>query len=181
MPKTPTSCPADARMSELQLVEYQDTWPLQFLQVAEQLLSAVSVPRALVEHIGSTAVPGLCSKPVLDILLGVESLNDAEASIPTLATIGFVYRPEYEAQIPGRRYFVRLAGAAPRVHLHAVIRGGDLWRQHLCFRDRLRQDGELLHSYAGLKRSLAVAHAADKAAYTEAKAPFIQQVLASSC
>ncbi len=116
-----------------------------------------------------------------DILLGVESLNDAEASIPTLATIGFDYRPEYEAQIPGRRYFVRPAGAAPRVHLHTVVRGGDLWRQHLCFRDRLRQDGELLHSYAGLKRSLAVAHAADKAAYTEAKAPFIQQVLASSC
>ena len=64
-----------------------------------------------------------------------------------------------------------------RVHLHAVVLGAALWKQHLQFRNHLREDAELRESYSALKRELALAHAADKAAYTAAKAPFIQQVL----
>jgi GrpB-like predicted nucleotidyltransferase (UPF0157 family) len=169
----------EPRMPELQLVEYDDAWPSQFLLVAEQVGRAVPSPGATVEHIGSTAVPGLCSKPVLDVLLGVALLADVEGSIPALAAAGFVYRPEHESRIPDRRYFVKPEGALPRVHLHAVVRGGTLWRQHLRFRDRLRHDTRLMLSYAALKRHLAVIHAGDKPAYTEAKAPFIQQVLAA--
>jgi GrpB-like predicted nucleotidyltransferase (UPF0157 family) len=167
-------------MSELVLSEYQDTWPRQFQQVAEQLLANVSLPAARLEHIGSTSVPGLCAKPVLDLLLGVCALEEAEAAIPALASAGFVYRPEHEVTIPDRRYFVRPEGQTLRVHLHAVLLGGLLWRQHLYFRDALRQEPLLREQYATLKRRLAVQHAQDKAAYTEAKAPFIRQVLASS-
>ena len=166
-------------MSELRLLEYQDIWSMQYLQAAEQVRAAVVAAGAVVEHIGSTAVPGLCSKPVLDMLLGVASLSEAEASIPGLAAVGFVYRPEYEHQIPERRYFVKPAGRLPRVHLHAVVVDSVLWRHHLYFRDELRQDEQLMESYAALKKHLSVVYAADKAAYTEAKAPFIQQVLAS--
>jgi GrpB-like predicted nucleotidyltransferase (UPF0157 family) len=164
---------------ELLLVEYQDVWPSQFLQVAEEVRSALAAPGAILEHIGSTAVPGLCSKPVLDVLLGVEALAEAEAFKGNLVAAGFVYRPEYESQVPDRRYFVKPAGALPRVHLHAVVRGGTLWRQHLHFRDQLRRDVQLRQSYAALKGRLAVLHASDKAAYTEAKAPFIREVLSS--
>ena len=167
-------------MPEFQLVEYDDAWSSQFLRVAEQVRCAVPSPEATVEHIGSTAVPGLCSKPVLDILLGVASLAQVEASIPALVAAGFVYRPEYESQIPDRRYFVKPSGDFPRVHLHAVGLGGALWRQHLHFRDQLRNDAQLMLSYAALKKHLAVLHAGDKSAYTEAKAPFVQQVL-SAC
>ena len=167
-------------MSELVLSEYQDTWPLQFLQVAEQLRATVPVPGAVLEHIGSTSVPGLCAKPVLDILLGVTSLAEIEAVIPALGAAGFVYRPEYEVAIPDRRYFVRPEGQSVRVHLHAVVLGGLLWQQHLHFRDALREEPLLREQYATLKRGLAITHAADKAAYTEAKAPFIRQVLASN-
>lgn len=166
-------------MPELQLIEYQDTWPALFRQVAQQLRAAVPAPGSVVQHIGSTAVPGLCSKPVLDVLLGVESLSDVEAAMPALSLAGFVYRPEHESQIPDRRYFVRPAGTFPKVHLHAVTRGGVLWRQHLHFRDQLLEHPELAKSYAALKKHLAVACAADKTAYTQAKAPFILQVLAS--
>lgn len=166
-------------MSALQLFEYQDTWPEQFLQVAAELHTAVSAIGASIEHIGSTSVPGLCAKPVLDLLLGVTSLSEVEAAIPALASAGFTYRPEHEQQIPDRRYFVRPSGSGPRVHLHAVVYGGQLWRQHLHFRDQLRQDRQLHQSYSALKRRLAAIHASDKAAYTEAKAPFIQQVLSS--
>ena len=140
----------------------------------------MATPGAVVEHIGSTSVPDLCSKPVLDLLLGVTSFSEVEAASPALVSAGFVYRPEYEQQIPDRRYFVRPSGSGPRVHLHAVVLGGMLWQQHLHFRDQLRQDMQLRQSYSALKRRLAVVHAADKAAYTEGKAPFITEVL-SSC
>jgi GrpB-like predicted nucleotidyltransferase (UPF0157 family) len=166
-------------MSETQLVEYQAAWPSQFLQVAEQVRCAAPSPGAVVAHIGSTSVRGLCSKPVLDVLLGVASLAEVEASIPALAAIGFAYRPEHESQIPDRRYFVRPSGILPRVHLHAVVLGGTLWCHYLHFRDRLRNDVQLMQSYAALKRHLAELHASDKSAYTEAKGPFIQQVLAA--
>jgi GrpB-like predicted nucleotidyltransferase (UPF0157 family) len=164
-------------MSEFQLVEYQATWPSQFLQVAEQVRCAVPSPGAVVEHIGSTSVRGLCSKPVLDVLLGVASLAEVEAYIPALAAAGFAYRPEHESQIPDRRYFVKPSGTFPRVHLHTVVLGGTLWCQHLHFRDLLRSDAHLMQSYAALKRRLAELHASDKSAYTEAKGPFIRQVL----
>ena len=92
-----------------------------------------------------------------------------------LARLGFVYRRMSGA--PGSPVFRAGRGPMPRVHLHAVVVGGTLWRQHLRFRDRLQQDRELRQDYATLKRRLAVLHAADKSAYTEAKAPFILQVL----
>lgn len=164
-------------MSPVQLLEYQDTWPRQFSSVAEEIRSAIAVPSAVIEHIGSTAVPGLCAKPVLDILVGVTSLAEAEAAVPALFAAGFEYRPEYALAIPDRRYFVRPPGRYLRVHLHAVVLGAALWKQHLQFRNHLREDAKLRESYSALKRELALAHAADKAAYTAAKAPFIQQVL----
>lgn len=166
-------------MSQVQLVDYQDTWPAQFRSVADALHSVFADPRTVIEHIGSTSVPGLCSKPVLDILLGVTSLAEVEAVLPALASAGFVYRREYEQDIPDRRYFIRPPSKHPRIHLHGVVLGGLLWTQHLRFRDRLRQDSDLRESYAALKKDLAVRYAADKAAYTEAKAPFIEHVLAS--
>lgn len=167
-------------MAEIQILEYQAAWPTVFGQVADLLRSAIAVPEAVIEHIGSTAVPGLCAKPVLDVALGVASLAAVEAAIPALSSRGFAFRPEYEDRIPGRRYFVRPACALSWVHLHAVVLGGVLWQQHLHCRDRLRGDAALRASYASLKRHLARVHATDKAAYTEAKAPFIRDLL-SSC
>ncbi len=164
-------------MTQALVIEYQDAWPAQYAQVEAELRSVIALPGVVLEHVGSTAVPGLCSKPVLDIVLGVVALDEMETAAPALAHIGFIYRPEYQRQIPDRRYFVRAEGKTPRVHLHVVILGGPLWRQHLRFRDALREDQELRQSYAELKRCLAVVHMADKAAYTEAKAPFIRQVL----
>ena len=166
-------------MSELVLLEYQDSWPQQFLQVSEQLRALLPLPAAVLEHIGSTSVPGLCAKPVLDIALGVGTLREAEAATPAFASAGFTYRPEYETAIPDRRYFVKPENTSLRVHLHAVVLGGLLWQQHLHFRDQLRGELRLREDYSALKHQLAVVHAGSKAAYTEGKAPFIRQVLSS--
>jgi GrpB-like predicted nucleotidyltransferase (UPF0157 family) len=166
-------------MPEFRMINYQVDWPAQYAMVAAELRSAVLAPGIVLEHVGSTAVPGLCAKPVLDIALGAGDLAQVEAAIPALAERGFTYRPGYENEIPDRRYFVRPEGQLPRVHLHAVRLGGELWRQHLEFRDALRADPGLAQSYAALKRHLAHLHASDKASYTAAKAPFIRQVLAA--
>lgn len=165
-------------MPELRVIEHQDTWTSQYALIAAELQSAMPAHGILLEHIGSTAVPGLCAKPVLDIALGVRMLDEVAASLPELARLGFTYRPEYEQQIPDRRYFTRAEGPMPRVHLHALILGGALWTQHLRLRDALREDQVLAQAYAALKQRLAVPHAHGKAAYTEAKAPFIRLVLA---
>lgn len=166
-------------MPEVCVVDYRIGWPAQFARIAAELRSVVAESGVVLEHVGSTAVPGLCAKPVLDIALGVGDLAQIEAKIPALAGLGFNYRPGYESEITDRRYFVRPEDPLPRVHLHAVLLDGTLWRQHLAFRDALRDDPALAQSYAALKRHLALVHASDKAAYTRAKAPFIRQVLAA--
>jgi GrpB-like predicted nucleotidyltransferase (UPF0157 family) len=160
------------------LVDYDDTWPAQFGRVERELADALAGCSPRLEHVGSTSVPGLCAKPVLDVLLGVSGLEQVERRSHVLRSLGYRYRPEHEAQVPQRRYFVRDASALPRVHLHAVVTDGPLWLEHLAFRDALRRDAALAARYAGLKRELAVTYAGDKAGYTAAKAPFIRQVLA---
>jgi GrpB-like predicted nucleotidyltransferase (UPF0157 family) len=166
-------------MAALILVEYQSDWPSQFAEVAGELRGSFAGSSVVIEHIGSTSVPGLCAKPVLDLLLGAESLSVIEFHVPGLVRIGFAYRPEHEASLPERRYFVRGAGTLPRIHLHAVVLNAPIWQQHLAFRDALRSSRQLSEEYAGLKRALAAVHGNDKSAYTAAKAPFIARVLAS--
>lgn len=165
-------------MADVLLVEHQSAWAAQYAQIAAELSGLMQ--DATVEHIGSTSVAGLCAKPVIDVLLGAPTLDVITGQIAALAAVGYRYRPEYECDLPQRRYFVRAATPTlPRVHLHGVLRGAILWRKHLAFRDALRRDAKLLDQYARLKRQLAARHADDKAAYTEAKGPFIAAVLAN--
>lgn len=163
-------------MPAVELVEYQRAWPGTFRVISDELSAAMPGLAVTVEHIGSTAVPGLCAKRVIDVLLGVDDLSDVVASVGALRELGYRYRPEYEIQIPERRYLVKEAsGAIPRVHVHAVQLEGQLWREHIAFRNALRENLKLREQYAGLKRELA--KTLDKAAYTDAKAPFILGVL----
>ncbi len=171
----PPALPGSA-VSTVEIVEHQSSWPEAFRTIAGEL-SAVAIDGVVsVEHIGSTAVPGLCAKPVIDVLVGVEDLIAVQGRIAPLREIGYRYRPEHEAQIPQRRYFVKEpSGDVPRVHVHVVVHAGPLWQDHIAFRDALRRDAGLRDRYAALKRELAAR--LDKSAYTEAKAPFVQAVL----
>ena len=132
----------------------------------------------MVEHIGSTSVPGLAAKPVIDVLLGASSLADVEAKIKPLSEKGYSYISKYERKLPMRRYFVKkpLSASLP-IHLHAVELGCSLWQEHLAFRDTLRADPAVLSQYEALKLRLAQEFSDDKSAYTAAKEPFIQSIL----
>ena len=155
-------------------------WPRLFLVHRDTLRTAFAPTTGDIEHIGSTAVPGLAAKPVIDILVGAASLADIESRIPALIAAGYTYRPEHEGELPTRRYFTTTPSGSLRVHVHAVIRDGALWRNHLVFRDALRNDNVLRDRYQALKLVLAERYAQDKSAYTEAKAPFIREVIALS-
>lgn len=166
-------------MSAVIISPYSTEWPNHFRVIRDELMSAFVPHVAAVEHIGSTSVPGLAAKPVIDVLLGADSLAEIESKIESLRVRGYEYVPKYEREIPMRRYFVKAAGVLPRVHLHAVEIGSGIWRGHLAFRDALRGDADLRAQYQSLKLQLAQDFADDKAAYTDAKGPFIQAVMAS--
>jgi GrpB-like predicted nucleotidyltransferase (UPF0157 family) len=159
------------------ICDYSPLWPAMFEAEAQALREALGPSVVRVEHIGSTAVPGMGAKPIIDILVGAESLPAIERGIPGLVALGYRYIPEFEDQLPQRRYLVRPSPGPARFHVHAVEIGGPFWTEHLAFRDALRSDRELFNEYLALKRRLAEAHHADSAGYTDAKAPFIQRAI----
>lgn len=130
-----------------------------------------------IEHIGSTAIPGLPAKPIIDILGGITSLIDAPSFIPHLEEIGYCYIPEYEAQLPQRRYLTLAEAGYEVIHLHIVEITSQFWRDHLVFRDRLRSNNGLRDAYGSLKTELAIKYGNDRVGYTNAKVEFIHKVL----
>ena len=158
--------------SSVRLVAHDPAWAARFAEERARLRDALGALPAEIAHVGSTAVPGLVAKPILDLLVGRPAGNVAPY-VDALVRAGYVHRGE--AGLPGRHYFRR---GDPRTHhLHLVEIDGPYWRDHLAFRDRLRADPALAAAYGALKTRLAARHADDRAAYTEAKAPFITAVL----
>jgi GrpB-like predicted nucleotidyltransferase (UPF0157 family) len=132
---------------------------------------------APVEHVGSTAVPGLPAKPILDLQAAVADLACASRVAATLAPAGWQYvPPELDAR-PWRRFFVQIADGHRIAHLHLMTRSSPRWDEQVVFRDALRADPALAQRYATLKRSLAARYADDREAYTAAKGNFIRAVL----
>lgn len=157
------------------IADYDPAWPLRFEAERARILQAIGRWAVAVEHIGSTAVPGLASKPIIDIMVGVADLDSAAHCIAPLQAMGYEYVPEFEATLPERRYFRRrLSGDA--YHLHMVAVTSDFWERHLLFRDYLRVHPETARAYERLKRDLAARFGRDRAAYTDAKTAFITTV-----
>ncbi len=130
-----------------------------------------------VEHVGSTAVPGLAAKPVIDLLAPVTSLVEDVRLEATLAELGYeLVPPELDAR-PWRRLYVLPDGERRHAHLHLVARDHPRWRRTLVFRDRLREHPEMAAEYARVKREAAAAHEHDREAYTAAKTDFVERVL----
>lgn len=161
------------------LVAYSASWPLVFEDLRQELLPVFAGVPVDIAHIGSTSVPGLAAKPVIDLLLGAPTLAEIETRIADIMALAYEYRPHYEAQIPQRRYFVKTIPSGLRIHVHGVETGGRIWLDHLRFRDLLRTDDTLRVEYEALKQRLAVIHANDKATYTVEKGVYIQSLLSS--
>lgn len=130
-----------------------------------------------IEHVGSTAVPGLAAKPVIDMVVVVESDDDVGAAIGCLAQIG--YHARGSLGVEGREAFWWPQGEA-RHHLYVSPTTSGELRAQLRFRDRLRADPGVAHEYEVLKRDLAIRYRDDRSGYTDAKADFIAAVLRDS-
>jgi GrpB-like predicted nucleotidyltransferase (UPF0157 family) len=175
-PLDPTTSPAGAD-EPIRVVAYDPRWPQRFGEEAGALEEAIgSWITGGIHHIGSTSVPGLDAKPVVDILAGVCSLEQSKACFEPLARLDYVYAP----YLPGEmHWFCKPRPERRTHHLHLVPTGSQRYRDELGFRDRLRADPETAKAYALLKRRLAERFSDDREAYTDAKGNFIRAVLAS--
>ena len=163
------------------IVEYNPQWPAMYEEEKSRVLGVIGHKIVAIEHIGSTAVPGLGAKPIIDIMVAVHRLADAEKCIGPLQGIGYEYVPEFEVELPGRRFFRRGHQGAGTHHLHMVELTSDFWERNLLFRDFLRNHSTVAQEYYLLKMGWAAKYGSDREkyeAYTEAKTPFIESVVA---
>jgi GrpB-like predicted nucleotidyltransferase (UPF0157 family) len=159
------------RVKRVQVVPYSDLWPLLYAQEAERIRAALGGSLRVIEHVGSTSVPGLAAKPTIDIALSVDSF--AELDIGALEDLGYEYVPEFEDELPNRRYF-RRAG----FHVHAYEREHEEFFDFLRFREYLRTHAEDAHDYGELKQRLAAEFSDRREDYQAAKAPYIERLVA---
>jgi GrpB-like predicted nucleotidyltransferase (UPF0157 family) len=159
------------------LVASDPEWPLRFER--ERLrLERVLAPWLAngIHHVGSTAVPGIAAKPIIDMVAGVRDLDEARAAFEPLSAQSYVYAPHR----PGiAHHFEKPSARSPEYGLHLTEPGSDLWRERLAFRDALRSDAALASEYEQLKLRLAREHPDDRVAYTNGKRAFVARVLAS--
>lgn len=163
------------REAPIEVVPYDPSWPSKF-EAERAHLEGVLAKWLVgdIEHIGSTAVPGLSAKPVIDIMAPVQTLEASRPAIEAVVRAGYVHYP-YRAEV--MHWFCKPAPEKRTHHLHLVPIGSLLWLERLAFRDALRNSATLAAEYADLKVRLAARFRNNREAYTEAKTPFVNHVL----
>lgn len=156
-----------------EVVGYDESWPAAFAALAGRL-HGVLPAGARVEHVGSTAVPGLAAKPILDVDVVVPSAAAVVPAIAALESAGYVHRGDLG--IPGREAFTAPAGS-PYHHLYVVVDGSPPHRDHVDLRDLLRRDAAARQRYAEEKRRLAPLLRTDREQYVEQKGVVVEQLL----
>lgn len=166
---------AEAADEPIRLAPYDPAWPDRF-ERERVLLDATIGPWVTggIHHVGSTAVPGLDAKPIVDILAGVSALDTSRECFGRLAEAGYLYAPYRPEEM---HWFCKPNPSRREYHLHLVPVGSVRFRDEISFRDRLLASPQISREYADLKHSLAARFADDRDAYTEAKGDFIARVL----
>jgi GrpB-like predicted nucleotidyltransferase (UPF0157 family) len=157
------------------IVAYDEAWPNTFIRIRARLAPVVETDGARIEHVGSTAVPGLAAKPIVDVDVVVPSASDFETVTDRLGALG--YAPEGDMGIAGRLAFAPPSGQ-PHHHLYVVVDGSPPHRDHVDLRDYLRSHPAEIERYAARKRELADLARNDPVMYTAAKAEIIRELLA---
>jgi GrpB-like predicted nucleotidyltransferase (UPF0157 family) len=155
------------------LAPYDPTWPSQFAAARDEILSACGGLVIEVHHIGSTSIPSIAAKPVIDVLPVVRRFADGFACVTSMQSLGYESRGEYG--IEGRHYFVRGDPRSHQVHMFAADHPEVA--RHLLFRDYLRAHPAERAAYERLKRELAERFRSDVPAYAAAKTPFCDRIV----
>lgn len=159
----------------VRLSDYTHLWPELYREEEERIMAAVRYLIIDLQHIGSTAIPGIKAKPILDMMAGVAQPKNALLCKAPLEAIGY----DYIADAGIANDYVFGKGLARTHYLHVVEYGSATWTNHLCFRDRLRNDPELAQAYGKLKEELSQKYSDSRAKYHDAKSKFISEVVAA--
>lgn len=156
----------------IEVVPHDAAWSAAFADECVRLTAVMAHPEVRIEHMGSTSVPGLAAKPVIDILVGVLSLELVDSR--TVGLVGLGYEAKGEYGLPGRRYFRKSALDGQRTHhLHAYLTTSPDFRRHLVFRDYLRSHPDRAAEYGALKVQIAGEGVAQRSDYSAAEADFV--------
>jgi GrpB-like predicted nucleotidyltransferase (UPF0157 family) len=157
------------------IVDYEPAWPLAFQSLQRELALRLGNLAASIEHVGSTSVPGLAAKPILDVDVTLAGDEDFAQIAARLNEAGYIHQGDLG--IPKREAFLAPPGSVP-LNLYVCLPSGREHRRHLAFRDYLRSHPSDAANYAALKRQLAVQFPHDRTAYVHGKSAFIEAILA---
>lgn len=162
------------------VVDYDPQWPFLYEEERKNILAAIGHKALAIEHIGSTAVPGLGAKPIIDIMVCVNNASDTEECIPLLRQIGYTDVSSFPPQEGNPDWYYCLGKGIHSVgyHLHLMRYGSNFAKKHLIFRDFLRAHPDVAQQYYGMKKIMAAKHRFNRVAYTESKTAFIESVIA---
>ncbi len=162
-------------MAELviDIVAYQDDWSDKYERERVRLYPVVKDVAKGIEHIGSTSVPGLAAKPIIDIAVHLATVKQVPELLEPLARLDYTYEGEYG--LPGRHFFTK--GEPRTFHLHLVDDTTNHWQRWITFRDLLRGDPKLCQAYQQLKGELARKYRFDRATYSDSKSDFINAAI----
>jgi GrpB-like predicted nucleotidyltransferase (UPF0157 family) len=158
---------------KVEVVPYHVDWPERFKAEAEALARVFGSQLLSIHHFGSTAIPGISAKPIIDILVIVREIQTVDALNPRLAGMG--YQPVGEYGIPGRRFFYKGTSELRSHHLHVYQAGNPHIMRHLAFRDYMRTHPVSARAYSRLKESLASEHPEDMEGYIAGKNDFVKE------
>ncbi|WP_309122995.1 GrpB family protein [Paenibacillus sp.] len=158
----------------IEIVPYSPDWPEQFRTIGSQVRRALGEAAIRIDHIGSTAVPGLAAKPIIDIQVSVDRLEPTEAYAERMIGIGYTWRADNPDRT--KRYF-RESPGMDRTHIHMRVRGSWSEQFALLFRDYLRSNPEEAGGYAAMKREQAQRFRLDRDSYVDAKEPMIWDIM----
>lgn len=162
-------------MEQVVIEDYSSNWPVEYEKEAMKINKIFGDKVLGIEHIGSTSVEGLGAKPIIDFMVGISDLKEAEEFTGALQEIGYEY--VFHKTFPNRRFYRKGEWRAGTHHLHVYKYGSEEWNHNIWFRDYLRSHPDALIQYNQLKKDLAEKHNMDRVAYTNAKHPFITEII----
>ena len=160
---------------KINIVPYNAEWPLLFEKIKKEIKKSIDDNEIIIEHIGSTSVNNLASKPIIDILIGVDS-NKLDIYIKPFKDLGYTHIKEYEIETPNRRFFFYEKSKKRIAHVHLVKKNSKWFKRHIAFRNELRSNKVIKKKYQNLKYSLSKNEWKNGNEYADAKTTFIRSV-----
>jgi GrpB-like predicted nucleotidyltransferase (UPF0157 family) len=164
----------------VRIFPYDPKWPEKYEVERGRLVALFPEAFLALEHVGSTAVPGMAAKPIVDMIGGVRSMGEADTLLTALCQNGYNTSAEFNATLTDQRWLMRHANGHRTHHLLLIIHETIEWRRKIIFRNALRENPDVARRYLELKTNLAEVLGSDREAYTSAKAEFVEEIVRDS-